>query len=141
MNKDIMTLEEAIYKYGNDALYRNNDVNINEIGIVKRNSEHAVYKYRFEEIRENISINDIGNLLNKYNQEYELLDERRIKLIDKGDRSYTIIEIADDNKSVTYEGLVIGGLKELEKRLWNRNLKSFLSDANYVILTLSKTDK
>lgn len=117
MNKDIMTLEEAIYKYGNDDLYRNNDVNINEIGIVKRNSEYAVYKYRFEEIRENISINDIVNLLNKYNQEYELLDERRIKLIDKGDRSYTIIEIVDDNKSVTYEGLVIGGLKELEKRL------------------------
>lgn len=115
MNKDIMTLEEAIYKYGNDDLYRNNDVNINEIGIVKRNSEHAVYKYRFEEIRENITINDIANLLNKYNQKYELLDERRIKLIDKGDGSYTRIEIADDNKSVTYEGLVIGGLKELEK--------------------------
>lgn len=117
MNKDIMTLEEAIHRYGSDNLYRNNDLKADTIGIVKINSEYAVYKYRFEEIREDISINDIVVLLNKYNQKNELLDERRIRLIDKGDGSCTILNIADDNKSVTYEGCVIGGLDELEKRL------------------------
>lgn len=117
MDKDIMTLKEAIHRYGSNDLYRDNDLKADTIGIVKRNSEYAVYKYRFEEIRGDISINDIMVLLNKYNQKYELLDKRRIRLIDKSDGSYTIIEIADDNNSVTYEGRVIGGLEELEKQL------------------------
>ena len=67
--------------------------------------------------QEIISITDVENLLNKYCKKFEYVGESRIRLIDKNDGSFTIIEIADDKKSVTYEGRVIGGLDELEKRL------------------------
>lgn len=64
-----------------------------------------------------IDIKDVAELLNRYYQKYEFLGEKRIRLMDKEDGSYTMIEIADDKKSVTYEGKVIGGLAELEKRI------------------------
>lgn len=70
-----------------------------------------------EDDRYVIDIMDVKSFLDKYHQKYELQDEKRIKLIDKGNGSFTIIDIADDKKSVTYEGRGIGGLDELEKRL------------------------
>lgn len=48
MNEDVMTLKEAIEIYGDIKLYRDNDIKEEQIGIVKRNSEIAIYKYRFE---------------------------------------------------------------------------------------------
>lgn len=60
---------------------------------------------------------DVVTLLDKYHQKYEMLGADAVRLVDKGDNSHTVIQIADDKKSVTYEGRVIGGLNELEKRL------------------------
>jgi hypothetical protein len=65
----------------------------------------------------NIKTRNIELLLDKYHQKYEMISNNAIRLIDKDDKSYTLIEIADDKKSVTYEGRVIGGLEELEKQL------------------------
>jgi hypothetical protein len=64
-----------------------------------------------------IEIEDVKLLLDKYHQKYEMIDGNTIRLADKGDDSYTAITIADDKKSVVYEGKVIGGLDELESRL------------------------
>ena len=62
--------------------------------------------------RKIIDIMDVAELLDRYHQKFEFLSERHIRLIDKGDGSLTLIQIAYDNKSVSYEGKVIGGLDE-----------------------------
>ena len=65
-----------------------------------------------------IDIIDIVRLLDVYHQNYEFVgDQKSIDLFDKGDSSLTRITISDDNKYVSYEGRVIGGLKELERML------------------------
>lgn len=65
-----------------------------------------------------IDIIDIARLLDVYHQNYEFVgDQKSIDLFDKGDSSRTRITISDDNKYVSYEGRVIGGLKELERML------------------------
>jgi hypothetical protein len=64
-----------------------------------------------------LEFKDVVTLLDKYHQKYEMLGADAVRLVDKGDNSHTVIQIADDKKSVTYEGRVIGGLNELEKRL------------------------
>ena len=50
MNKDIITLDKAIEKYGDKNLYYDNNIKLEQTGIVKRNSDIAIYKYRFEPI-------------------------------------------------------------------------------------------
>lgn len=64
-----------------------------------------------------IAIQDVAELLDKYSQDYEMFGDNMIKLYDQVDRSYTFVEIGDDRRSVSYEGRIIGGLDELEKRL------------------------
>lgn len=63
-----------------------------------------------------ITIADIIELLDKYHKKYELLNNKFIRLFSE-DGSYTGLGISDDRKSICYEGKVIGGLYELEKRL------------------------
>ena len=65
-----------------------------------------------------VTIDDIIALLDKYHQKYEVSENNKsIILYDKGDGSYTVIGIGDDYRYVSYEGKIIGGLKELEKVL------------------------
>lgn len=50
MNKNIISLEKAIKIYGDKNMYYDNDIKLEQTGIVKRNSDIAIYKYRFEPI-------------------------------------------------------------------------------------------
>lgn len=49
--EEIVTLEKAINTYGKNNLYYDTDIQLSDKGIVYRNSDIAVYKYRFEKYR------------------------------------------------------------------------------------------
>lgn len=51
VGEEIVTLEKAINTYGKNNLYYDTDIQISDKGTVYRNSDIAVYKYRFEKYR------------------------------------------------------------------------------------------
>lgn len=51
IGEEIVTLEKAIDTYGKNNLYYNMDIQLSDEGIVFKNSDIAVYKYRFEKYR------------------------------------------------------------------------------------------
>lgn len=73
-------------------------------------------KDAFPEVNKAITIKNVADLLDKYHKKYEFLNEKFIRLYDEIG-TYTGVEVSKDGKVVCYEGRIIGGLDELEKRM------------------------
>lgn len=62
-----------------------------------------------------MDINDVTVLLDRLHRRYEILRTDTVCVYGKEDTHFSFIQIADDNKSVTYDGWKILELSELEK--------------------------
>ena len=78
--------------------------------------EFCPYCGEGETIRDIITIANIVGLLDKYHKKYELLNDKFIRLYSE-DGSYTGVEVSSNGSAICYEGKIIGGLSDLEKRL------------------------